>query len=158
MDCTWWFCTNQSSSRLTNKKRSHFKQALINSKSQLEALKKNKAKDIVEYEEGIANERTLRNHLSQNLDEHINNISEGLNTDLLIESINTLEENQILVGKEEFIHVSKLIQDYKQSISEKSSVVVEESTALKTNIVDIVDKWKTKEVEILKKIFRNTLF
>lgn len=128
------------------------KQALTNAKAQLEALKNNKAKEIVEYEEGIANERTLRNHLSQNLDEHINNISEGLNTDLLIESINTLEENQILVGKEEFKDVSKLIENYKKSISEKSSIVVEESTALKTSIIELVDKWKTKEVEILKKI------
>lgn len=128
------------------------KQALSNAKAQLEALKKNKVKEIVEFEEGIANERTLRNHLSQNLDEHINNISEGLNTDLLIDSISTLEESQILVGKEEFNDVSKLIEDYKKSITEKSSIVVEESTALKTNIGEIVDKWKTKEVEILKKI------
>lgn len=70
----------------------------------------------------------------------------------LIESISTLQENQILVGKEEFKDVSKLIEDYKTSISEKSTVVVEESTALKTNIIEIVDKWKAKEVEILKKI------
>lgn len=128
------------------------RQALTNAKAQLEALKKNNAKEIVEYEEGIANERTLRNQLSQNLDEHINNISEGLNTDSLIESINTLEENQILVGKEEFQNVNKLIEDYKKSISEKSTIVVEESTTLKTNIVEIVDKWKTKEVDVLKKI------
>lgn len=127
-------------------------QALTNAKAQLEALKKNNAKEIVEYEEGIANERTLRNQLSQNLDEHINNISEGLNTDLLIESINALEENQIIIGKEEFQGVNKLIEDYKKSISEKSITVVEESTTLKVNIVSIVDKWKTKEVEILKKI------
>lgn len=128
------------------------KQALTNAKAQLEALKKNKAKMIVEYEEGIANERTLRNHLSQNLDEHINNISEGLNTESLLGSINTLKESQILVGKEEFKNVSKLIEDYKTSILKKSIKVVEESTTLKRNIVENVDKWRIKEVEILKKI------
>lgn len=128
------------------------KQALTNSKAQLEALKLNKAKEIVEYEEGIANERSLRTQLSKSLDEHINNISEGLNTDILIETLSTLEEKQILVGKEEFKSVNKLIEDYKASISEKSTKVVEESTALKTNIVTIVEKWKIKEVEILQKI------
>src|SRR5690606_12861454 len=128
------------------------KQALTNSKAQLEALKKNKAKEIGEYEEGIANERTLRNYLSQNLDEHINSISESLNTDTLIKSINALEENQILVGKEQFRAVRRLIEGYKKSISEKSTVVVEESSALKTKIVEIVDKWISKEVDILKNI------
>lgn len=128
------------------------KQAFTNSKAQLEALKANRAKEIVELEEGIANERTLRTQLSETLDNHISNISEGLNTDSLLETINTLEEKQILVGKEEFKNVNKLIEDYKASISEKSVKVVEESTNLKTSIVSIVEKWKSKEVEILQKI------
>ncbi|MBB6005347.1 TrlF family AAA-like ATPase [Arcicella rosea] len=128
------------------------KQYLTNAKAQLDALKANKAKEVVEYEEGIANERTLRNQLSQSLDEHIDNISEGLNTDSLIQTINTLEETQILVGKEEFRDVNKLIEDYKTSISKKSTKVVEESTALKTSIEEIVEKWRAKEVDILQKI------
>lgn len=134
-----------------------FKQSLTNAKAQLDALKANNAKEVVEYEEGIANERNLRNQLTQSLDEHITNISDGLNTQTLSEALNTLEENQILVGKEEFKGVNLLIENYKNSIEKQSSKVVEESTALKTEIETIVEKWKAKEVDILLKIEKKRL-
>lgn len=134
-----------------------FKQSLTNAKAQLDALKANNAKEVVEYEEGIANERNLRNQLTQSLEEHITNISDGLNTQTLSEALNTLEENQILVGKEEFKGVNLLIENYKNSIEKQSSKVVEESTALKTEIETIVEKWKAKEVDILLKIEKKRL-
>lgn len=126
--------------------------ALTNVKAQLETLKENNAKEIVELEEAIANERTLRNQLTITLDEHISSISEGLNTEFLKETIITLHEDKIIVGKEEFKSVNELIINYTNSVGEQSEKVVTKSTQLKKSIGDIIDKWKSKEVEILQRI------
>lgn len=127
-------------------------QALHNAKGQLSTLKTNKAKEIVELEEGIANERTLRAELLQNLEIHIQNISSGLNTERLKESLQTVSEAQIIVGKEEYKAVSTLMDTYISTIGEQSSKVVDDSSEFRTKIKEEIEKWRTKEVEIIKKI------
>jgi len=127
-------------------------QAFHNAKGQLATLKTNNAKEIVELEEGIANERTLRADLLQNLETHIQNISTGLNTELLKESIQSVSEAEIIVGKEEYKAVSTLMDEYILSIGQQSSKVVVDSSEFKNKIKEEIEKWRTKEVEIIKKI------
>jgi len=127
-------------------------QAFNNAKGQLATLKTNNAKEIVELEEGIANERTLRAELSQNLETHIQNITNGLNTEFLKDSILSITEAEIIVGKEEYKAVFSLMEGYIESITKQSSQVIIDSTAFKTSIKEEIDKWKTKEIEIIKKI------
>jgi energy-coupling factor transporter ATP-binding protein EcfA2 len=127
-------------------------QAFNNAKGQLATLKTNNAKEIVELEEGIANERTLRAELSQNLETHIQNITNGLNTEFLKDSILSITEAEIIVGKEEYKAVFSLMEGYIESITKQSSQVIIDSTAFKTSIKDEIDKWKTKEIEIIKQI------
>jgi ABC-type lipoprotein export system ATPase subunit len=127
-------------------------QAYNNAKAQLDTLKKNQAKEIVEYQEGISNERTLRAELLKNLENHIQNISDGLNTELLKETIHSISEANIIVGKDEYKAVSTLMDSYILSISAQSTKVVGDSTAFKTQLNQEMEKWKVKEVEVLKKI------
>jgi len=127
-------------------------QSLTNSKAQLSTLKTNKAKEVVELEEGIANERTLRHNLQNSLDDHIQNINDGLNTEVLKESIGSISEAEIIVGKEEYKNVAKLMDDYINSIGSKSTQVTSDSKTFKTNLKTQIDSWKTKEVDIIKKI------
>lgn len=127
-------------------------QAFNNAKGQLATLKTNNAKEIVELEEGIANERTLRAELTQNLETHIQNITNGLNTEFLKDSILSITEAEIIVGKEEYKAVFSLMEGYIESITKQSSQVIIDSTAFKTSIKDEIDKWKTKEIEIIKNI------
>ena len=128
------------------------KKAFINAKAQLATLKANNAKEIVEFEESIANERTLRTDLLTNLEAHIQNITDGLNTELLKESIHTISESDIKVGKEEYKVVSVLMDVYIESISKQSSQVVIDSTSFKTKLKEEIEKWKIKEIDIIKKI------
>lgn len=127
-------------------------QAFNNAKGQLATLKTNKAKEIVELEEGIANERTLRAELLSNLEIHIQNITNGLDTEQLKESIHSISESEIIVGKEEYKTVSALMDGYILEISQQSTKVVVDSAAFKTSIKEEVEKWRVKEVEIIKKI------
>ncbi|RZK08271.1 MAG: hypothetical protein EOO46_14250 [Flavobacterium sp.] len=127
-------------------------QAFHNAKGQLATLKTNNAKEVVELEEGIANERTLRADLLQNLETHIQNISAGLNTELLKESIQSVSEAEIIVGKEEYKAVSTLMDEYILSIGQQSSKVVVDSSEFKNKIKEEIEKWRTKEVEVIKKI------
>ena len=127
-------------------------QALNNAKGQLEALKTNKAKEIVELEEGIANERTLRSELSNNLETHVQNITDGLNTDLLTEAMQSITEAEIIVGKAEYKAVSALMDTYIKSIGQQSTKVVTDSTAFKLQLKIEIEKWRVKEVEIIRKI------
>lgn len=128
------------------------KKAFINAKAQLATLKANKAKEIVELEESIANERTLRTDLLTNLEAHIQNITDGLNTELLKESIHSISESDIKVGKEEYKVVSVLMDGYIESIGKQSSQVVIDSSSFKTKLKEEIEKWKIKEVDIIKKI------
>lgn len=127
-------------------------QALNNAKGQLATLKAKKAKEVVELEEGIANERTLRSELLTNLESHIQNITDGLNTELLKESMDSITEKDIIVGKIEYKVVSTLMNDYINSIGKQSSQVVSDSSTFKTKLKDEIDKWKVKEIEVIKKI------
>jgi ABC-type lipoprotein export system ATPase subunit len=70
----------------------------------------------------------------------------------LKESINSITEAEIIVGKDEYKAVSALMEGYISAISLQSSQVVVDSTAFKNSIKDEVEKWKTKEIEIIKKI------
>lgn len=127
-------------------------QALNNAKGQLSTLKTNNAKEVVELEEGIANERTLRSELLLNLEAHVQNISEGLNTELLKESLEAIPESEIIVGKEEYKAVSTLINSYISSISAQSTKVVADSNSFKNTVKEEIEKWRTKEVEIIRTI------
>jgi hypothetical protein len=127
-------------------------QAFNNAKGQLTTLKTNNAKEVVELEEGIANERTLRAELISNLDTHILNITNGLNTELLKDSIQSITEAEIIVGKEEYKAVTALMDGYISAIGLQSTQVVVDSTAFKDSIKDEVEKWKTKEIDIIKTI------
>lgn len=127
-------------------------QALNNAKGQLSTLKTNNAKEVVELEEGIANERTLRSELLLNLEAHVQNISEGLNTEFLKESLEAIPESEIIVGKEEYKAVSTLINSYIASISAQSTKVVADSNSFKNTVKEEIEKWKTKEVEIIRTI------
>ena len=127
-------------------------QAFNNAKGQLSTLKTNKAKEIVELEEGVAKERTLRSDLLSNLELHIQNITTGLNTEQLKDSIKTISESDIIVGKEEYKAVSNLMDSYILAISQQSSKVVVDSTSFKEKLNAEIEKWKAKEVEIIRKI------
>ena len=126
--------------------------AYNNAKGQLATLKSNKAKEVVELEEGIANERVLRAELVSSLETHIQNISSGLNTESLRDSIQSISEAEVIVGKDEYKAVSTLMDAYIKGIGKKSSQVVVDSTAFKQSINDEVEKWKAKEIEVVKKI------
>lgn len=127
-------------------------QAFTNAKGQLAQLKTHNVKEVVELEEGIANERTLRNELLENLDTHIQNITDGLNTDSLKEAVHSVTESEIIVGKEEYRTVSTLMDGYITSIGQQSSKVVLDSTAFKQSLKNEIEKWKAKEVDIIKNI------
>lgn len=127
-------------------------QAFNNSKNQLATLKSNRAKEIVELEEGIAKERTLRAELSSNLEAHIQNITDGLNTKSLEETISSISESEILVGKEEYRAVTMLMNEYIASVTKRSTLVVTDSSEFKLKLKTEIDKWKSKEVDIIKKI------
>lgn len=128
------------------------KQALINSKKQLEILNAGKAKEIVELEKGLANERVIRSGLKNELNELIQNINEGLNTDILKETIKSVNEGELIVGKQEFKKVTNLLDNYIKSLSKHSSLVQIESDDLKKQLDSELSIWKGNELEVLRKI------
>jgi len=56
----------------------------------------------------------------------------SLNTDLPTEVIQRVSESQIIVGKEEYKSVSALMDSYILAISQQSTKVVTDSTAIKS--------------------------
>lgn len=127
-------------------------QAFTNAQNQLATLKQNKAREIVELEEGIANERVIRSNLNVNLEQHIQNINDGLDTTQLKDSLKSINESDLKVGKVEFKAVSNLMSTYIEGISKNSLKVVSESKEFKEKLKIEIDKWKAKEVEIIKQI------
>lgn len=127
-------------------------QAFKNANGQLKTLKKKNAKKVVELEEGIAKERTLRANLQSNLDDHIQNLTDGLKTESLKESLSLIPESDIIVGKDEYKAVSTLMDGYIEAVGKQSSQVATDSSEFKKHLDDEIIKWKNKEIEVIGKI------
>jgi len=124
-------------------------QALKEKKSRLE---KDKVGELVKHQVALVKEKGLRNDLIEQLKELVKNYRKVLKDTDLFDYFNNFSDEEIIVGKDQFTEVKKLINEFSGIVSIKSdelNVALEEKIAL---LKVQLDSWKSKESEIQKKI------
>lgn len=146
---------NQSSSkkiRLDLLSFDETEKALKNEEKKLESLKKEKAGELVTFQNSLIKERQIRSELINKLKELVTKYKEIFSDDSLFTNFLAINDAEIIVGKDFF-------QNVKNIVSEFSIVVKTKSTELNTELTNKINdlnvelkNWALKETEIQTKI------
>lgn len=146
---------NQSSSkkiRLDLLSFDETEKALKNEEKKLESLKKEKAGELVTFQNSLIKERQIRSELINKLKELVTKYKEIFSDDSLFTNFLAINDAEIIVGKDFF-------QNVKNIVSEFSTVVKTKSTELNTELTNKINdlnvelkNWALKETDIQTKI------
>jgi len=124
-------------------------QALKEKKSRLE---KDKVGELVKHQVALVKEKGLRSDLIEQLMELVKSYREVLKDTAMFDYFNNFSDEEIIVGKDQFAEVKRLINEFSGIVSDKSE---ELNVALEGKIALLkvqLDSWKSKESEIQKTI------
>tara|TARA_B100001063_G_C16774116_1_gene563826 strand:+ start:67 stop:2721 length:2655 start_codon:yes stop_codon:yes gene_type:complete len=128
------------------------KKALLNEQKKLKNLEKEKAGELVTFQNGLIKERELRKVLIDDLNNLVQSYREVLNDNDTFEAFENLTDEEIIVGKDYFKKVKDLVSEFSKIVSEKSG---ELNAALNVKIKELqveLKNWKEKEKTIQEKI------
>lgn len=124
-------------------------QALKEKKSRLE---KDKVGELVKHQVALVKEKRLRSDLVEQLKELVKSYREALKDTALLDYFNNFSNEDIIVGKDQFTEVKRLINEFSVIVSDKS----DELNAALEEKIDLLkvqlESWKSKESEIQNKI------
>ncbi|NVK04741.1 MAG: PHP domain-containing protein [Flavobacteriia bacterium] len=128
------------------------KKALINEQKKLASLQKEKAGELVKFQNALIKEREIRSSLISDLNDLVKTYREILNDNSTFESFESLSEDEIVVGKDFFNRVKEIVSEFSAIVKDKST---ELNTALSEKVKDLKEQlknWSEKEKEIQGKI------
>ena len=128
------------------------KRALANEQRKLQSLEKEKAGELVKYQSALLRERQLRSNLIKDLQALVSTYRQLFEKKDTFHNIDKLSDAEIVVGKDYFKNVKKLVLEFSNIVTEKSG---ELDTALNLKIKELnveLDKWKGEEAAIQAKI------
>lgn len=146
---------NQSTSaklRLEVAAISDTQKAVADLKRKLEHLKEGEAEKLVELQAGILRERDFRKQVVNGLNELIKSFREILSDKSVFENFDLLTSGEIIVGKEEFGNLKKIVLEFSTIVDSKSN---ELNTELKAKVEELkvqLIAWKKKEADAQEKI------
>jgi ABC-type lipoprotein export system ATPase subunit len=123
-----------------------------NADDQVLTLKSKGAKEAVELEEAIANERALRQQVIEHLNSLIKGIQRSLSDKSVFELVLNFSEEKIFIGKQEFNEVKQIVSDYSKEVDEYSKTIDANSNSIVEKIHAKLKLWKEKEVESQNKV------
>ena len=126
--------------------------ALKNEKKKLENLQKEKAGELVKYQNALIKERGIRSELIDNLKQLIKNYKEILSDDDTFTNFEALVDKDIIVGKDYFKKVKEIVSDFSKVVKAKSNELNAELSAKITELNEQLNNWKAKEKSIQDKI------
>lgn len=123
-----------------------------NADEQVKALKAKNAKEVVELEEGLANEKALRGELISHLKTLITGITKSLADKTVFDLVISFKEDKIIIGKEEFKDVKSIVEKFSKDIDNHSATITSDSNAVVNLINEKLKSWKEKESSSQNKI------
>ena len=120
--------------------------------SKLEALKKENVKELVEMEQSLAVERSLRSEIDSEIDRRKDIVDEGLKavSDFKIDDL--LEEKEVSVGKDDLEEIKTQIGLYSTLAGSTSKDFETKSSEILIKIAESITSWEKKDQALLKKI------
>jgi ABC-type lipoprotein export system ATPase subunit/histidinol phosphatase-like PHP family hydrolase len=146
---------NQSSSkkiRLDLLSFDETEKALKNEEKKLENLKKEKAGELVTFQNSLIKERQIRSELINKLKELVTKYKEIFSDDSLFTNFLAINDAEIIVGKDFFQNVKNIVSEFSTVVKTKST---ELNTELTNKIKDLnveLKNWALEETEIQTKI------
>lgn len=125
-------------------------QAKKTADQQLDALKAQDAKTIVELEEKLAAERTFRTQLTDSLKAVLDSVK--LSNNLMTELLTSIDDSKVVAGKDEFAEVKKIVKEFSGEIDVASKDIKTKTDSFVAGIREQLTKWKLKEKGIQDKI------
>ncbi|MRT94432.1 TrlF family AAA-like ATPase [Ancylomarina sp. 16SWW S1-10-2] len=126
--------------------------ALKNEQRKLENLQKEKAGELVKYQNALIKERGIRSELIKNLNQLVKNYKEILSDDDTFTNFDSLVDTDIIVGKDFFKKVKEIVADFSKVVKTKSTELNAELSAKITELNEQLNNWKEKEKSIQDKI------
>lgn len=124
------------------------KKALENERRKLKAMEQSKASEIVKLHNALLQERDFRKTLIDDLNKLVKTYRDILGDTNLFDKVAEMSDDRIVVGKEYFFNVQRLINAFSVLVSSKSKelndALAEKISELKTQL----GLWKAKESEI----------
>lgn len=122
--------------------------ALANEQNKLESLKKERAGELVEYQNALLRERQIRDELIRDLKDLIDTYKTLLEDDDIFNQFKEINEKEIIVGKEEFEKVQEIVTSFEEVVKSKSTELNESLQTKVTELRTELKKWAAKEKEI----------
>ncbi len=119
---------------------------------QLATLKTQKAKEVVELEQKLANEKRFRTNLLESLDELLSSLKEGLSSEELKNLVSGADGDDFAVGKDEFESIRKTVETLSGNFETQADSLVKMVEAGLEEIRSRLKVWATKEQETRDKI------
>lgn len=126
--------------------------ALANERKKMENLTKEKAGEIVKYQNALVQERAFRKSLIDQLNKLVSTYRDILGNTYIFDEIAQMSDDQIIVGKDYFSKVKEVVNSFASIVSLKSE---ELNKALTTKINELKEQlklWNAKESEIQSRI------
>lgn len=124
------------------------KKALENERRKLKAMEQSKASEIVKLHNALLQERDFRKTLIDDLNKLVKTYRDILGDTNLFDKVAEMSDDRIVVGKEYFFNVQRIINAFSVLVSSKSKelndALAEKISELKTQL----GLWKAKESEI----------
>jgi len=126
--------------------------ALKNEQKKLQNLQKEKAGELVKYQNALIKERGIRSELINDLNQLVKNYKEILSDDDTFTNFEALEDTDIIVGKDYFKKVKEIVSDFSKVVKAKSGELNTELSGKITELNEQLNNWKAKEKSIQDKI------
>lgn len=124
------------------------KKALHYEQNKLANLEKEKAGDLVRYQNALMKERQLRTNLIDDLKNLINTYKAILKDDDIFVNLQNLPDNEVIVGKDYFNKVKEIVSEFSKIVQAKS---VELNNSLNQKVEELkiqLNSWAEKEKSI----------
>lgn len=128
------------------------KKALLNENKKLTNLKKEKAGDLVKFQNALIKERQIRKSIIDDLKNLISTYREILNDNSIFEGFESLTDEEIIVGKDYFKRVKELVSDFSSIVQNKSSELNNELNKKIEDLKTELNSWKEQEKVYQEKI------
>ncbi len=128
------------------------KKALLNQQKKLTNLEKEKAGELVKFQNALIKERQIRKELVDDLNNLIKTYREIFKDNSIFQNFESLTDDEIVVGKDYFKKVKEIVTQFSSIVSEKSD---ELNDALNSKIEELkaeLKSWTDKEKTYQEKI------
>jgi len=128
------------------------KRQILILKGKKKRLEQDKVSDLVTYQTALIREKNLRDDLKSHLSNLTKNYQDILSDTTFFEHISNFPDDEIVVGKDQFVEVKKIVAEFSGIVESKSEELNSDLTQKITALNKQLEAWSGKEKDIQVKI------